>query len=220
MTTGEKISYYIDQCDKTQKEIATIIDVSQSLLSQWKHDEVEAPMNKLHRLAICLNVNITNLIGDELLSGYSFKSNCIKQASSEYVTFPVVGEIAAGYDKLVLDDWDGETIPIHIDNLKGRPKEDFIVLEIKGNSMFPEFQNGDKVLIQRQNSLDYSGQVGAIIYDDDYATLKKIEYKEGEDWLKLVPINPNFETEKVEGERLEHCKVIGVPKLLIREYEQ
>ena len=39
----------------------------------------------------------------------------------------------------------------------------------------------------------------------------------GEDWLKLVPINPEYPPKTIEGEELDHCRVIGIPKLLIRE---
>ena len=46
-----------------------------------------------------------------------------------------------------------------------------------------------------------------------------MEYKEGEDWLNLIPINPNYEPVRIEGEALEHCRVLGIPKLLIRELD-
>lgn len=57
--------------------------------------------------------------------------------------------------------------------------------------MYPMYQEGDKALILKQATLNSSGEVGAILYDDEIATLKKIEYVQGEDWLKLIPINPN-----------------------------
>ena len=85
--------------------------------------------------------------------------------------------------------------------------------------MFPTYQDGDKVLILKQSTLNYSGQIGAVIYDDEYATLKKVEYKQGEDWLRLVPVNPLFKPIDITNEKLEHCRVIGIPKLLIREIE-
>jgi len=75
------------------------------------------------------------------------------------------------------------------------------------------------VLILRQNSLDYSGQIGAVIYDD-CATLKKVEYKKGENWLKLIPVNPAHPPKRIENEELERCIVLGVPKLLIREIDE
>ena len=71
--------------------------------------------------------------------------------------------------------------------LKGRNKDDFFVLKVKGDSMYPEYRNGDKILILKQNAIDYNGQIAVAIYNDELGTLKKIEYKK--DSVNLVPIN-------------------------------
>ena len=138
-------------------------------------------------------------------------------ATSDFVTFPVIGEIAAGYDSVAIEDWSGETVDIPVSYFKGRAQSDFFVLEVKGDSMWPEYQEGDRVLILKQDTLEYSGQVGAILYDDTNSTLKKVEFAQGQDWLKLVPINPVFKPQRIEGEALEHCKVIGIPRVIIRD---
>ena len=87
-----------------------------------------------------------------------------------------------------------------------------MVLKVHGDSMYPLYQDGDTVLILKQTTLDRSGDIGAIIYEDECATLKKIE-------LRLVPLNPLYKPETIENEALEHCRVIGVPRLLIREID-
>lgn len=51
------------------------------------------------------------------------------------------------------------------------------------------------------------------------ATLKKVEYVDGEDWVKLIPLNPMYQPREITGADLEQCSVIGVPKLIIRELE-
>ncbi|MBR5236355.1 MAG: helix-turn-helix domain-containing protein [Clostridia bacterium] len=137
--------------------------------------------------------------------------------TEDYTTFPVIGEIAAGYDHIAVENWDGEKIDIPNSYLKGRKPTEFFVLLVKGESMYPAYQDGDKVLILKQTTLNYSGQIGAIIYEDDCATLKRVEYVNGEDWLRLVPVNPNFPPVMIENEALEHCRVLGIPKLVIRE---
>ena len=79
--------------------------------------------------------------------------------------------------------------------------------------------SANKAVILRQSTLNHSGEIGAIVYDD-YATLKKVEYVNGEDWLRMVPINPQYPPKRVEGAELEQCKVLGIPKLLIREINE
>ena len=140
--------------------------------------------------------------------------------SEDFVTFPVIGEVAAGYDHIAMEDWTGDTVNIPQSFLKGRSKEEFFVLRITGDSMYPAFQNGDKVLVLRQSTLNHSGQVGVVIYNGDTGTIKRIEYVLGEDWMKLIPINPNYPPVRIEGAALQDCRVIGIPKLLIREIEE
>ena len=131
--------------------------------------------------------------------------------------YPVIGEIAAGYDNIALETWSGDTVEIPNSYIKGRRKDEFIVLCVKGDSMYPIYQDGDKVLILRQTTLNNSGDIGAVLYDDEIATIKKVEYVQGEDWLRLVPLNPLYKPLTIAGVDLEHCRVIGIPKMLIRE---
>lgn len=137
--------------------------------------------------------------------------------TEDYTTFPIIGEVAAGYDSIAVEDWEGDTIEIPNSYLNGHSKDEFFVLRVKGSSMYPQYQDGDQVLVLKQPTLDKSGDIGVIIYEDECATLKKVEYVMGEDWLKLIPINPEYEPKLVEGEALEHCRVLGIPRLLIRE---
>ncbi len=131
------------------------------------------------------------------------------------VKFPVIGEIAAGYENIALEDWSGDTVEIPFSYLKGRNPENFFVLSVKGDSMYPLYQKGDKVLILKQNCLNESGDIAAVIYDGEYATLKKVEYKK--EAIKLYPINPEYKPREISGSDLEQFKIIGLPKLLIRE---
>ena len=165
----------------------------------------------------------------EALANYfgCLKSDLIEQKSlrapevtEDTVIFPVIGEIAAGYDYPAYEDWSGETVEIPKSYLHGRSRDDFFVLSVKGDSMYPQYMDGDKVLILKQSTMNRSGEIGAIIYDGDMATLKKIEYVDGEDWVKLIPINPEYTPKTIRNEDLEQCHVLGIPRLLVREIEQ
>ena len=140
--------------------------------------------------------------------------------SADFFTFPVIGDVAAGYDSIALEDYDGETVDIPRSYLKGRHRSDFFVLRVKGESMYPAYKEGDKVLVLRQSTLNRSGQVGVVMYNDELSTLKKVEFVMGENWLRLVPLNPSFPPVTIENEQLEHCKVLGIPKLIIREVDE
>ena len=130
----------------------------------------------------------------------------------------MVGDIAAGFDRVALDDWDGDVIELPAAYLKTRPREDFFVLRVRGESMYPMYLDGDLVLILKQDTVDFSGQIAAVIYDDELATLKRVEYTSKGD-VRLVAVNPNVPPIKIEGESLDHCRIMGVPRLVIREVE-
>lgn len=194
--------------------------LNKSDLSQYISGKVIPGQDKLKILSLTLNVSPAWLMGLNVPmeeTALDIDRYPTPKIVDNHVTFPVIGEIAAGYDSIALEDWDGDTVDIPLSYLKGRAMEEYFVLQVKGDSMYPTYQEGDKVLILKTPTLDYSGQVGAVLYDNEYTSLKKVEFVQGEDWMRLVAINPNVAPKTVEGEELEHCKIIGIPKILIRD---
>lgn len=207
----------------SQSALAERIGTSKSSINMYERGEREPSIETLEAFADLFNVDMDFLIGK---SDYRSKHDYLQTLSvdlpspivtNKVVTFPVIGEIAAGFDKIGMEDWTGDTIEIPEAVLHGHDRSDFFVLRVSGDSMYPHYQEGDYVLVLKQDTLNYSGEVGAILYDDELVSLKKIEYVEGEDWLRLVPINPNHPPKRIEGEALAHCRIIGIPRLLIRK---
>jgi repressor LexA len=194
--------------------IADEIGLSRSAITNWKNGGVPTDATK-RKIAEYFGVSL-KYFDDAKAIDYSAPN-----ITEDTVTFPVIGKVAAGYTGLIdinLDPDDAVTVPREY--LKGRPQYDYFVVRVKGDSMYPMYMDGDCVLVLRQDTLNRSGEVGVLLYDDDEITLKKVEYVMGEDWLRMIPINPQYKPEMVIGERLEHCRVLGIPKLLIREIEQ
>lgn len=185
-------------------------------LSQYVSGKVTPGQSKLFILAKALGVNEAWLMGYDDVDRF----NTSPDITDDYATFPVIGEIAASYDHIAEERWEGEKIDIPLSYLKGREQSDFFVLKVKGDSMYPAFQENDKVLILRQSTMNFSGQIGAVLYDSDYATLKKVEYKKGENWMRLVPINPTYPAKKITNGDLERCRILGIPQLLIRDLDE
>lgn len=219
------ISARIKSCrqeqDMTQEQLGKMLGLNKSTIQRYENGKIEKiKLPIISAMAKALNVSPDYLCGTTNQKKATNIEYAAPNVSEDYVSFPVIGEIAAGFDSIGIEDWAGDTIDVPLSYLKGHKYNDFFVLSVKGDSMYPLYHNGDKVLILKRDTLDYSGQIGAVLYDDEYTTLKKVEYKTGEDWLTLVPINPNYQPTKIENEALEHCRIIGVPKLLIREIEE
>lgn len=206
-----------------QAELSSITKIPKSAISQYVSGAFEPKQDRVELIAEALNVSEAWLMGFDVPMEREHKTFADNfpppNITEEYTTFPVIGDVSAGYDHIAIESWDGDVVDVPDSYLLGHSNSEFFVLRVVGDSMYPLYQNGDKVLILKQKTIDESGDVGVIIYDNDIATLKKIEYAKGEEWLRLVPINPLYKPELIEGSRLEYCHIIGVPRLLIREID-
>lgn len=218
---GDRIKYLRKQAGLNQIELANALNreyglkVDRVMVSKWETGFQTPVIATIKNIAAFFGVSLDYLTGesddDDRMPSPKITEN--------YTTFPVIGEVAAGYDSPALEEWEGETVDIPNSYLRGRDKSEFFVLKVKGDSMYPEYQSGDKVLVLKQSALNYSGQVGVVLYDSELATLKKVEFIKGEDWMRFVAINPAFPPRTIYNEELELCRVLGIPKLLLREIQ-
>ena len=129
--------------------------------------------------------------------------------------YPVIGEVAAGFGSEAIEEETGDYEQIPLEWLRGHRPENFFVLRVKGDSMYPDYQEGDRVLVHRQTSVD-SDTVAVIMYDSEMATLKKARYAPSENWMELIPRNPEYNAKRIENEALNQCRVLGEVRRLIR----
>lgn len=195
MTTGERIKTLRKAAKLSQEELAKMTGYTdRSSIAKIEADKSELTESRIKVFAEALNTTPAYILGLEEPT-----------VAEEFVTFGIIGEVKAGYNHFAeYEDENGE-IDIPVSWLKGKPKSDYFVLRVSGDSMFPMYQDGDVVLILKQKTLNYSGQIGVVRYDDDKATLKRVEYMPGNNSMKLVPVNPNVPPLVVKGEELDHC---------------
>jgi len=209
-TVSERILKALTEKDMSYGELSKLTDIPKSSLQRYATSKTnKVPIDVVEIIASVLNIPATRLMGWD----------APPTVTKDYVAFPIIGEVAAGYEHFAEADQYG-SVDIPQSWLKGRKASDYFVLRVSGDSMYPLYQDGDLVLVLKQSTMNHSGEVGVFIYDDDKATLKKIEYVMGQDWVRLVPINPNYPPQMIRDEALEHCRVLGIPKRLIREINQ
>jgi repressor LexA len=216
MSLGNNIKYARKAAGLTQEDIAREIGVSKQTVQKYESGIITTiSSDKIEIIAKLLRTTPAKLMGwEDNTSAQSFKLFS-PNVTDDVVTFPVLGSIAAGYNEMAIEDWSGETIDVPRSFLKGRSKSDFFVLKVHGDSMYPIYHTDDKVLILRQTFVERSGDVGAVIYDGECATLKRVEIFD--DMVRLSPLNPSYPPKELTGANLEQYHIIGVPYLLVRE---
>lgn len=196
----------------TQEELAVRVGYTdRSAIAKIEAGKVDLPQTKIALFAKALDVSPAALMGiDEKPQPAT--------APAAMVSFPVIGKIDAGYDGQAREEYTGALEAIPAEDLHGRPATDFMVLRVNGSSMYPLLLDGDRILVERTTSVD-SGSLAVVLYNGEDATVKRVRYKYGEDWLELVPQNPEYETKRIEGPDLEECRVLGRVLKLIRTLE-
>lgn len=58
--------------------------------------------------------------------------------------------------------------------------------------------------------------VAVVLYNDEEVTIKKVNYVKGQNWLELIPRNPEYPVKRIENEDLAHCRVLGKVVYLFR----
>ena len=194
--------------------LASILDVTPAYLMGWETEDGEAD---IVLGAFDLAKRNETHPSDELKNAERIADEgwrALEQAACR--PYPVIGEVAAGYGSEAVEEETGDYEYIPLEWLRGHNPDNFFVLRVKGDSMYPDFQDGDCVLVHRQTSVD-SGAVAVMLYDGEIATLKKVRYKKNESWVELIPRNPEYQTKRIENWDLNECRVLGEVRRLIRD---
>lgn len=210
---GNRIRLLRENAGMSQLELSQALHIGNTTLSQYESGK-RIPSDTIKAaIAQYFHVSVDYLLG---LTDVKEKSP-IPRVTDDVIRFPVLGEVAAGFDRIAMTDWEGATVEIPRSALRGRPAEDYLTLRVCGDSMYPFYLDGDVVLVLRTPALEHSGQVALVRYDGENATLKKVEQLE--DGLRLVPLNPIYPPRTITGADLDQCSILGLPRLLIRTVE-
>lgn len=150
----------------------------------------------------------------DLPSGY-LSAHTFQEVPNDIAVIDYLATVPAGFDKIA-DIEAYQRYPVPKAYLKGYPANECKMVSVKGDSMYPNFIEGDKVIFHIQPSVD-SGSIAIVQYNGEEYTLKRVVYKYGENWLRLEAINPSFPPKTIRDEELEDCRVLGLVIYLIRE---
>lgn len=159
----------------TQVELAKQIGIGQSGYSDWERGITRIDSESLAKLSALFSVSVGYILGEDENEGESFRR------------VPVLGSVPAGIPIDAIEDIiDWEDLP---ESMFTGDKE-YFALEVKGDSMWPDYLPGDIVIVQRQPCCE-SGDV-CVVYVNGYAaTLKQVKVDE-DGSVSLIPQNPEY----------------------------
>ena len=98
---------------------------------------------------------------------------------------PVLGVVAGGFPIYAEENIiDYEEI-----SLKLASSGEYFALVVKGDSMSPRMQEGDIVIVKKQDTIE-CGQIGIVLVNGDEATVKRVIFRP--DGIELHGFNPSF----------------------------
>lgn len=215
-TIASRLRAALEMRGMKQAELVELTGIGKSSISTYLRGSYIPKQKNIYKMAKALNVNEAWLMGEDV---DPTRQNAYSEPSdSSLVTIHYAGPVAAHFDATPDDAYEQRTIPAQW--IGRRRPEDFFLATVSGDSMYPQFQDGDEILCLRCSDMGISGRIGIMLLGGDEATVKRIEYKPDEDWIDLIPINPEFKPRRIEGVDLEQCRVVGRVIKVIRTVDQ
>lgn len=215
-TIANRLRMALDMRSMKQSELSELTGIGKSSISTYLRGSYIPKQKNIYKMAKVLNVNESWLMGENIDSTRT--SAYADPPDSNLVAIHYAGPVAAHFDATPDDAYEQRNIPAEW--IGRRRPEDFFLASISGDSMYPHFQDGDDILCLRCSDMGASGRIGIMLLGDGEATVKRINYKTGEDWIELIPINPEFKSKRIEGADLEKCRVVGRVIKVIRTVDQ
>lgn len=192
----EIIKQLRDKNKFNQQKLANLLNVSRSTVAMWETGKSEPNKELLLRIAEIFDVSVDYLLGRA-------ESNATPLSYSEkgVLKIPIYGYIPAGVPMEAIEDiLDYEEVPESWSN----GGKEFFGLRIKGDSMEPEYRNGDVIIFLKQNDCESNEDCAVAVNGNDW-TFKRVEKLTN--GILVKPLNPSYETKFYTNQECEELPV-------------
>lgn len=206
---AKNISKYMEKAGVDRNKLSTDLGISYTTITDWIKGKTYPRIDKIELLANYFGISKSDLVEDSVSDittiynqlvpprqekVYDFAERQLEEQNRKVV--PLFGTTAANPTELSYGDINMEdTIEINV------PKKAECALVVKGDSMEPEYQNGDIVFYKSQPAVE-NGEMAIVEIDGDGVTLKKVYYNYDDDKVVLRSLNGKYEDRELEPERV------------------
>lgn len=201
MKIGERIRQRRKFLGLSVDELAEKLGKNRATVYRYESSDIEKlPTTVLKPLADALKTTPAYLMGWE----DDKPADTLTVLPAEKIhMIPVFGSVAAGFGAYASSDII-EYIPLYIEN--DCDVENTICITVKGQSMYPKIEEGDRIVVRRQDSVD-NGRIAVVMIGDE-AVVKRVECEQNR--LTLISINPEYPPRVIEGKDLEDVRIVGL----------
>lgn len=209
---SERISKAITESGYSYQELEKITGVSKSSLQRYATGETKKiPIDSIEAIATATGKDARFLMGRDDPLAERDESNISAIMTDNIFMIPLFDSVSAGFGTYA-DSQIVEYIPVYLEN-KATAKE-YIAIRVKGDSMYPKIEDGDIVVVHKQDYID-NGDIGVVLIDGDDARVKKIEYDQNS--VTLISVNPEYQDKTYTMTDAERVRVVGKVKKIIKE---
>lgn len=158
---------------------------------------------------ICQELKVSSDVLLETKGARPVESNADVLPQEKIHMIPVFNSVAAGFGAYASSDI-VEYIPLYIEN--DFDVEDTICITVRGQSMYPKIEDGDRIVVRRQECVD-NGRIAVVMIGDD-AVVKRVNF-DGER-LELTSFNPEYPPRILQGAELANVKIVGLVQQVIK----
>ncbi len=198
MKFNDRLTRLRKRLNLTQEELGNRLGFSRTAISAWEIGRNEPPYEDAIKIANFFGVTLDYLFGAE-------EPNSTR-------TIPVLGIVKAGYDYLAQ-----HNIVDYIDpGMKISDPENYFGLIVKGDSMAPLLNEGDYLIVHKQEDFNNNDTCIVIINGDEATVKKVVKTNEG---IELHAFNPYYPVKKYTFKEIAELPIIILGKVekLIRE---
>lgn len=196
------------------KQTAQQLNIPYTTYVGYEKNEREPNSETLILLADFFECSVDYLVGRSSerngVVDEKIESNIEFMSQDKIHMIPVFESVSAGFGAYACSDI-VDYIPLFINNPADVP--DMMCIKVQGDSMFPIIDDGDIVVVRKQSSVD-SGQIAAVLIDNEEGFVKRIEYDNNT--IELKSENPYYKPMFFSDEETLRVSVVGLVKQVIK----
>lgn len=183
----------------TMKSFGTLFNIAESTVSLYETEKRDIDVSLLGKFSKYFEVSVDYLLG--LTDESNINITTMESPISVGTKIKVLGKVPAGIPieavECVIDE-------IDISKEMADDDHEYLGLLVSGDSMFPEYLDGDIVIIRKQPTAETGDDVVAYVNGYD-ATLKRLQRMSN--GIRLKALNPQYESKFYSNDEIKKLPV-------------